>query len=103
MNIIGINYLSESSVCYLKNGKLINAISEERINRIKNWYGIPHKSIKTILKKNNLKYSDIDYFVTSGISVKEKTVPNYKIYLNKINQINKSKLSKKKRFHKLDL
>ena len=51
MNIIGINYLSESSVCYLKNGKLINAISEERINRIKNWYGIPHKSIKTILKK----------------------------------------------------
>ena len=101
MNIIGINYLSESSVCYLKNGKLINAISEERINRIKNWYGIPHKSIKTILKKNNLKYSDIDYFVTSGISVKEKTVPNYKIYLNKINQINKSKLSKKKKISQI--
>ena len=101
MNIIGINYLSESSVCYLKNGKLINAISEERINRIKNWYGIPHKSIKTILKKNNLKYSDIDYFVTSGISVKEKTVPNYKTYLNKINQINKSKLSKKKKISQI--
>ena len=67
MNIIGINYLSESSVCYLKNGKLINAISEERINRIKNWYGIPLKSIEIILKKNNLKYSDIDFFVTSGI------------------------------------
>ena len=80
MKIIGINYLSESSVCYLKNGKLINAISEERINRIKNWYGIPIKSVENILKKNNLKYSDIDFFVTSGISVKDKSVPDYQVY-----------------------
>ena len=97
MNIIGINYLSESSVCYLKNGKLISAISEERINRIKNWHGIPMKSIETILKKNNLRYSDINFFVTTGISVQDKSVPDHEVYFNKISIIKKSKLSKKKK------
>ena len=101
MNIIGINYLSESSVCYLKNGKLINAISEERINRIKNWFGIPLKSVEIILKKNNLKYSDIDFFVTSGISVRDKSVPDYKVYSKKIIQIKKSKLTKKQKFSQI--
>ena len=101
MNIIGINYLSESSVCYLKNGKLINAISEERINRIKNWFGIPSKSVEIILKKNNLKYSDIDFFVTSGISVRDKSVPDYQVYSKKIIQIKKSKLTKKQKFSQI--
>ena len=101
MNIIGINYLSESSVCYLKNGKLINAISEERINRIKNWFGIPLKSVEIILKQNNLKYSDIDFFVTSGISVRDKSVPDYQVYSKKIIQIKKSKLTKKQKFSQI--
>ena len=41
MRILGINYLSESSVCLLENGKLKYAISEERINRVKNWVAAP--------------------------------------------------------------
>ena len=39
MRIIGIGYLSESSVCYIDNGKIKFAMSEERINRIKNFLG----------------------------------------------------------------
>ena len=35
MYTLGINYLSESSVCLFKNNELIYAISEERINRKK--------------------------------------------------------------------
>ena len=35
MNILGINYLSESTVSIIKNGKLIFALSEERLNRKK--------------------------------------------------------------------
>ena len=46
MKILGINYLSESSISFLKNGKVEFAISEERLNRIKNWYGNPYRSIK---------------------------------------------------------
>ncbi len=93
MKIIGINYLSESSVCLLDRGKIISSVSEERINRKKNWYGLPEKSIKYILNKNNLEINDIDYFVTSGISAIDKSVPDNKIYLNKINEIKTSKLN----------
>ncbi len=50
MYTLGINYLSESSVCLFKNNKLIYAVSEERLNRKKNWYGIPKLSIKKTLK-----------------------------------------------------
>ena len=38
MKILGINYLSESSVALIENGKIKYAISQERLNRIKNWY-----------------------------------------------------------------
>ena len=97
MNIIGINYLSESSVCLIRNGKLVSAISEERINRIKNWYGIPYKTIKLILDQNKMKYSDVDYFVTTGISVQKKNVPQFEAYDEKKKKIIESNLSKKKK------
>ena len=45
MKILGINYLSESSVALIENGKLVYAISEERLNRVKNWWGNPYKAI----------------------------------------------------------
>ena len=49
MKILGINYLSESSICYMVDGKLKFAISEERLNRIKT--GIkPCKSCKSIFE-----------------------------------------------------
>ena len=55
MKIIGINYLSESSVALIENGKLKYAISEERLNRIKNWWGNPFKAIEFVLKETNNK------------------------------------------------
>ena len=58
MKIIGINYLSESSVCLLVNGNIINAISEERINRTKNWYGLPRKTIDFILNRIEAPFFD---------------------------------------------
>ena len=64
MKIIGIGYLSESSVCLIENGKVKFALSEERINRKKNWYGNPHRSIELILKKFNYSKNDIDFFLT---------------------------------------
>ena len=54
MRILGINYLSESSVSLLENGKIKYSISEERINRVKNWWGNPFKSINYMLKDLNL-------------------------------------------------
>ena len=41
--ILGLNcYHADSAACIIKNGKLIAAIEEERINRIKHWAGFSH-------------------------------------------------------------
>jgi len=93
MNIFGINYLSESSVCLIKNNNLIFAISEERINRKKNWYGIPSRSIDLLLKINKLKIKDIDFFTTTGNSVFLKNVPEIAVYKKKEQEIKDSNLS----------
>lgn len=92
MIILGINYLSESTVSLIKNGKLIFAISEERINRKKNWYGIPHRSIK-IAKK--IVKNKIDHVVTCGLSALNNMMPNDNEYKKKEIIIGKSNLPKK--------
>ena len=55
MKIIGIGFLSESSVCLIENGKVKYAISQERLNRIKNWWGNPYKAIDFVLKETKNK------------------------------------------------
>jgi len=93
MKIIGVNYLSESSVCLLENGKIKYAISQERINRKKNWYGIPYKSIERLLSDTNYSIKNIDYVVTCGLSSLTKDMPNKKEFQKKIDLIKKSKLT----------
>ena len=63
MYILGIHDGHNASVALMKNGRIIDAIQEERFNRIKNFGGYPKKSIQYILKKNNLDFDKIDEFV----------------------------------------
>ncbi len=90
MNILGINFLSESTACLIKNGKLVYAISEERINRKKNWYGIPNESINIIKKITKNK---IDKVVTCGYSALNKSIPEIKEYEKKIDLLKKTRLN----------
>ncbi len=61
MIILGVNaFHPNSSACLLINGELKIAIEEERINRMKNWSGLPIQAIDHCLKSQNLKISDID-------------------------------------------
>jgi len=92
MKILGINYLSESSISFMDNGKLKFSISEERINRIKNWYGNPVKSINELLNKYDIDLKDIDCIATHGITVKKKKIDIDK-YIEKIRLIRLSNLS----------
>jgi len=92
MNILGINFLSESTACIIKNGKLIFAISEERINRKKNWYGIPYKSINLAKKLVN---NEIDSVVTCGYSAIDGSAPNRLAFEEQIIKVKNSNLSKK--------
>jgi len=95
MKILGINYLSESSVALIENGNLKYAISEERLNRVKNWWGNPFKSIDFVLNETNNKVRDINLFATHGLSCSKSFKPNKNIYDEKIKEILKSKLDEK--------
>ncbi|ROR39159.1 carbamoyltransferase C-terminal domain-containing protein [Caminibacter pacificus] len=60
MKILSIYPGHCSTVAYLKDGEIIDCISEEKFNNIKNSLSFPLKSIKWILKKNNLNINDFD-------------------------------------------
>ncbi len=62
MIILGINaYHGDSSACILKDGKLLFAIEEERLRRIKHWAGFPVMSIKACLDNTKIQLKDVDH------------------------------------------
>jgi carbamoyltransferase len=66
MYILGINaYHGDSAAALLKDGKVICAIEEERIRRIKHWAGFPSEAIKFCLKDAGITINDVDY-ITIG-------------------------------------
>lgn len=79
MIILGIHDGHNSGASLFKNGKLLGAVSEEKISRKKNEYGFPKKSITFLLRKNNLTKTKID-----KIAVSTKFLPP-KYYLVKRN------------------
>lgn len=66
MYILGLNaYHGDSSACLLKDGKVVVAIEEERLKRIKHWAGFPGESIKFCLQEEGLQINDIDFITIS--------------------------------------
>ena len=62
VKILGINaYHGDSSACLVIDGKLVNAIEEERIRRIKHWAGLPSEAIKWCIQDSGISIGDIDY------------------------------------------
>ena len=54
MYLLGIHDGHNASAALMKDGEILDAIQEERFNKIKNFGGFPENSISYILKKNNL-------------------------------------------------
>ena len=52
MIVLGINDTHDASACLVQDGKVIDLVSEERLNRYKGISSLPIKAIKFILKKN---------------------------------------------------
>jgi carbamoyltransferase len=90
MIILGISFLSDASACLLIDGKIIAAISEERINRKKLWNGIPRRSIEKVLEISGINMSDVDYIATHGTHL---NTPDYEAFKSSIDKINSSNLS----------
>ena len=66
MYILGLNaYHGDSAACIFKDGKLVAAIEEERLLRVKHWAGFPVESIKFCLKECNITIADIDHITIS--------------------------------------
>lgn len=66
MIILGLNaYHGDASAAILKDGKLVCAIEEERIRRIKHWAGLPTEAVRFCLNDCGIDMSDVDYIAIS--------------------------------------
>lgn len=67
MLALGINEAINSSVAVAEDGRVIFALQEERVNRIKNFMGFPHASLNFALRYLNLDPSDVDVVCLSNL------------------------------------
>ncbi len=59
--ILGLNaFHGDSSACIVRDGKLVAAIEEERLRRIKHWAGFPSESIRYCLEEAKADLGDVD-------------------------------------------
>lgn len=80
MLILGIQNDNDSGICVMRNGEIVEAVSEERFSRVKLQAGIPFLSLKYIQEKYGFALSDFDYIVYSWYSKKN----NYGAYAEKL-------------------
>lgn len=65
MYILGLNLIHDTSAALIKDGKIIGAIEEERLNGQKHTDNFPIQSIEWLLQEAGIKISDVDHVVTS--------------------------------------
>lgn len=66
MYILGLNaYHGDSAACIFKDGRLVAAIEEERIRRVKHWAGFPSEAIKFCLEECKISIKDVDHITIS--------------------------------------
>lgn len=68
MNILGLHIGHNASACVVKDGKLVSAISTERISRKKKHELLKEETIRYALKEANLELEDIDAVTLSDYS-----------------------------------
>ena len=62
MNILGIScYYHDSAACLVKDGLVVAAVQEERLNRIKNSSDFPIKAINYCIQAGGISFNQIDY------------------------------------------
>jgi carbamoyltransferase len=66
MIILGLNaYHADAAAAILIDGKLVAAVEEERLRRIKHWAGFPTEAIRYCLSEANITLSDLDHIAVS--------------------------------------
>jgi carbamoyltransferase len=85
--ILGISDSHESGICLIKNNKVLFAINEERISRLKNDQSFPEKSIMLALEKLKIKAQDINTVCVAGISRESDNIPTNNNLTDSFNKI----------------
>jgi carbamoyltransferase len=87
--ILGINaFHADASAVLLKNGQLIGAIAEERLNRVKHYAGFPAMAIRRLLDMAGLGIGDIDH-VAIGRDAKANLLDKVGFSLRNLGRISK--------------
>ena len=66
MIILGIADSHEAHACILVNGKLVSAIAEERLSRLKTDSSYPRRAINRVIRDSGIKSNQIDLVVFAG-------------------------------------
>ncbi len=87
MKILGIHYGHDANAAIVDNGKVIFAVSEERLNRKKFHRGFPFLSIRSALDETGLKADEIDVVALVNLNAQEETLgSNLKTFYERINK-----------------
>ncbi len=95
--ILSIHIGHDSTAFYLDDSGYIG-IAEERISRIKNFYGFPNKSISEIFQIKNVNWSLIDKLVITGSSLKKSKSYKNSFFFNFRSEDFSNNVSLKARF-----
>ena len=103
MIVLGINSNhANASACFVENGKVLFAIEEERLNRIKNSSGFPKLAINAGLDFLNLNIGEIKH-VAINSNPKAAVIEKIKFSLKNIDQVNKTFKKFKDSFKKYNI
>lgn len=66
MHVLGINaYHAGASACLLRDGIVVAAVEEERLNRQKYWAGFPAESVRKCLEMGGIAPQELDHIAVS--------------------------------------
>lgn len=77
MIILGISFLSSASATLLRDGEIVAAVAEERLNRIKQWNGLPRRAVDEVLRIAGIALEDVDWVATHGAAAATPEEPAY--------------------------
>ncbi len=66
MKILGIHDGHNAAAALLVDGRVVAAVQEERLTRVKNWFGFPEGSIRKVLELGGCRIEDLDAAVFNG-------------------------------------
>ncbi|HRE88301.1 MAG TPA: carbamoyltransferase C-terminal domain-containing protein [Myxococcota bacterium] len=88
-NILGINaFHADASAVLLKDGVLVGAIAEERLNRVKHFAGFPAMAIRKLLEMGGLTVGDLDH-IAIGRDAKANLTDKIAFSLQNLTRISK--------------